>query len=156
MKESLCQNGHKFWSKLKWRQIAVISKLYTKIHNVVKMPYKYLVNIPQTLPLPFISLMLNTKRVWKCDQKKNLRQNTVCLVNKFTPAQTILHNRWLWWLRHLEGLALPYSDETYSLMRPRLQLEWTQIDIISLLCFGRFEGEKDNWEAPHLLSHLLL
>ena len=24
--------------------------------------------------------------------------------NKFTPAKKMLHNRWLWWLRHLEGL----------------------------------------------------
>ena len=25
--------------------------------------------------------------------------------NKFTPANTILHSRWLWWLRHLESLV---------------------------------------------------
>ena len=27
--------------------------------------------------------------------------------NKFTPARKILHNHWLWWLSHLEGLYLP-------------------------------------------------
>ena len=34
------------------------------------------------------------------------------LSNKFTPAKKILHNRWLWWLRHLEGLWRVYR--TYS------------------------------------------
>ena len=37
--------------------------------------------------------------------KNNLWQNTVCLKQQIYASQENLHNRWLCWLRHLEGLA---------------------------------------------------
>ena len=55
--------------------------------------------------LPFNNLNFYTKREWKCDQKKIHNKTPYVWSNKFTPAKETLHNRWLWWLRHLEGLA---------------------------------------------------
>ena len=37
--------------------------------------------------------------------KKGIYDKTLYVwINHFTPAKKILHNSWLWWLSHLEGL----------------------------------------------------
>ena len=54
--------------------------------------------------MAFIALNFYTKRAWKCDKKLVYDKTPYVWSNKFTPAKKILHNCWLWWLRHLEGL----------------------------------------------------
>ena len=42
---------------------------------------------------------------WNAEKKEFTTQAMYVWINKFTPAKNILHNCWLWWLRHLEGLG---------------------------------------------------
>ena len=76
----LCKEDRIFCKKLKSWQLVVISKLYTKINNFDKIPYKYPVNKLIILNKYFfhsIPWTVTQKRVCKFYQKNNLRQNTM-------------------------------------------------------------------------------
>ena len=77
-------------------QIAVMSKVYTKIDNFIKISYKYTVDTlkkTQKLLLPFISWKFYTTQ--KCN-KKIIYDKTLYVEGKqFTSAKKILHKRCL-------------------------------------------------------------
>ena len=53
-----------------------------------------------------------TKMAWNAIKKIIYNKTPYVWSNKFTPAKKILHNRWLWWLRHLEGLLLVHNQQS--------------------------------------------
>ena len=62
------------------------------MNNFNKIPYKF--------------LNFYTKRDWKCDHKKNLRQNTLCLEQPIYASQENCTQPLFVMVRHLEGLPL--------------------------------------------------
>ena len=50
-----------------------------------------------------VKLYTKIKIINETPYKSSLQQNTVCLDQQ--TYTNILHNRWLWWLRHLDGLG---------------------------------------------------
>ena len=70
-----------YFVKLILRQIPVISKVYTILHNFIIYTKKYTVNkLKKSKKIQLInSWIFYTKITQKCDKKENLQQNTLCL-----------------------------------------------------------------------------
>ena len=109
----------------KLQQIGVISKLYTKTQNFIKIPYEYLVSTLLKLKkIPFVLhffelLQKKSVKIWR--EKRIYNKTLYVWSNKFTAASTILHNCWFWWLRHLEGQL---SNYFYTKLLLLVQLSW--------------------------------
>jgi hypothetical protein len=71
--------------------------------NTLQIPYY---NSKISFVLHFLDLL--HKMSVKMRPKKIYDKTPYVWGNKFTPTEEILHNRWLWWLRHLEGLWLDF------------------------------------------------
>ena len=103
------------FAKIEIANIAVISKLDTNLHNCNKIHYKYLANILLQLKNYFCHSFLWTfaQKERKNAPPKRIYDKTPCVwSNKLTQAKKVLHNRWLWWLRHLEGHPLTLGPKT--------------------------------------------
>ena len=99
-------------------QIVVISKLYTKMHNINKIPYKYLVNKLFKLKNNFCPSFPWTFTQKECENtiKQIIYDKTQYVWATNTQAKKILYNCWLWWLRHLEGLLYTIHDTLFTIL----------------------------------------
>ena len=70
-------------------QSAVNFKLNTEIQKNNKFPYQYTI-LAKKLPFLILSWTFYRKRAWKCNQKRNLRQNTICLDQQIYVSQADL------------------------------------------------------------------
>ena len=90
MKKNLRQKSVHFPKLKSWQEAIIFFFNFTLKYEIkLKYPintFKYTTN-PQKWPFPFISLNFYRKREWKCDHKRNIRQNIVCLDQQINASQ---------------------------------------------------------------------
>ena len=96
---------------LRKKEMAIICFfLIDQILNFYKIPHK---NHLDTLSKLKNTVCLSFPWTFTQKERKDVTETWVYYItpffwsNNFTPAKKTLHDRWLWWLRHLEGLHMP-------------------------------------------------
>ena len=140
---------------------------HTKMNHFNDLPYKDLENTLLKLKIHFYSSF-----PWTFTPKERKNATKTRIYNKtqhfwskkFTPARINLHNRWLWWLRHLEGPRITkYEQKVEKLnkkfsspalvlfLREKIKCQWLILSqSLYTICQGcLLVNNSMQWFAPH-------